>query len=78
MQIELQTSPPTPDAFLDALFDCDEARAGYVVRLPQLDMERFVGRDRFLEEMKTRRYTAVANRGQIFIICNRKDLRLLA
>lgn len=78
MQLDLQTSPPSPEEFFDDLFDCDAARAGHVVHLSHLDMERFVGRERFLEEMKARKYTALLNRGQIFVICNNKDLRLIA
>lgn len=78
MQLDFQTAPPSPEEFLEDLFNCDEARAGHVVRLSHLDMERFVGRDRFLEEVKARRYTALLNRGQILVICNNKDLRLIA
>lgn len=78
MQLDFQTAPPSPEEFLDDLFDCEDARAGHVVRLSHLDMERFVGHERFLEEMKQRRYTALLNRGQILVICNNKDLRLLA
>lgn len=78
MHPDLQTSPPSPDAFLDALYDCDAARAGHVVRLSHLDMERFVGRDLFEQDIKARKYTALLNRGQIFVFCNSKDLRLMA
>lgn len=78
MQLDYQTAPPSAEEFLDELFDCDEARAGNVVQLSHLDMERHIGREYFQEAMKARRYTALLNRGQIFIICNNKDLRLIA
>ena len=78
MRLDVQTAPPSPEEFLDALFDCDDARAGGIVQLSHLDMERFVGREAFIADMKARRYTALLNRGQIFVICNNKDLRLIA
>lgn len=78
MQLDLDPSPPSPDDFLDDLFDCDAARAGHVVQVSHLDMERFVGRERFISDMKKRRFTAVQNRSQIFIFCNNRDLRLIA
>ena len=78
MQLDVQQTPPSPEEFLADLFSSDRARAGDVVQISHLDMERFVGRDRFLDEVKQRKYTALSNRGQIFVFCNTKDLRLLA
>ena len=78
MRVDIQTSPPSPEEFLEDLFDCDAARSGHVVQLSLLDMERFVGRERFIEEMKARKFTVLSNRGQIIVICNNHDLRLMA
>ncbi len=78
MRLDLQPSPPSPEEFLHDLFDCDDAHAGHVVQLSHLDMERYIGRDRFVQEIKARRFTALSNRDQIFVICNHQDVRLLA
>lgn len=78
MKTQLRSAPPSPEDYFDALFANDEARGGGIVQISQLDMERAVGRDRFVDEMKARHFTALVNRGQIIIICNNKDLRLLA
>lgn len=74
----VQPTPPSPEEFFDDLFSTEAAQQGGIVQISQLDMERFVGRDRFIEEMKLRKFTALQNRGQIIVICNSKDLRLIA
>lgn len=74
----IQTTPPAPEEFFADLFSTEAARSGGIVQLSHLDMERFVGRDRFIEEMKSRKFTAVVNRGTITIFCNNQNLRLIA
>jgi len=78
MRANVQPSPQSPDAFFADLFNCDAAQSGGIVQLSHLDMERFVGRDRFDEEMTARKFSAILNRGQIIIFCNDKGLRLIA
>ena len=46
--------PQTPDQWFDHLFTAKSARAGSVVRRKVRDMERWVGRDAFLAETRTR------------------------
>ena len=74
----VQKSPPSPEEFLSNLFADEAAQHGGIVQLSRLDMERFIGRDLFIQEMKLRKFTALENRGQIIVIFNNKDLRLLA
>ena len=69
--------------FLDAehwishLFDSRAAREGAVVRRKVRDVERFVGRDMFLTEMRRRGFSVVENAGQFVVFCNCEPLRRL-
>ncbi|MEP4196055.1 MAG: N-(5'-phosphoribosyl)anthranilate isomerase [Aliishimia sp.] len=78
MILNAQKNPLTPEEFFEDLFSTNDAHSGGVVRLSNLDMERFIGRDRFIQEMKARKFTAMVNRGQIYIFCNNKDLHIIA
>jgi hypothetical protein len=70
--------------FLDAehwiseLFSSHAAREGAVVRRKVRDVERFVGRDPFLDEMRRRGFAVVENAGQFVIFCNREPIRRVA
>lgn len=65
----------SPDAFLLHLFSSHAARQGGVIRRKVRDIERFVGRDPFLAEMRRRGFPVVENAGQFVIFCNREPLR---
>ena len=70
--------PPTPQQFLAELFSSRAAATGAVVRRSLRDVERFMGREAFLEEMRRRGYSVVENSGQLVIFCNREPIRRLA
>ena len=57
----------SPDAWLLHLFQSQAACEGNVIRRKVRDVERYVGRDAFLAEMKRRGYPVVENAGQFVI-----------
>jgi hypothetical protein len=71
------SSSVTPAQFFAELFSSRAARKGEVIRRKVRDVERFVGRERFLAEMARRGYPVVENAGQFVIFCNREPIRRL-
>lgn len=59
------------------LFASKAARDGAVIRRKLRDIDRFVGRDRFLRELARRGYHAVENAGQLVIFCNSEPVRVV-
>ena len=66
-----------PEDWLRTVFSARAAAGGGVVRRQTRDIDRIVGRDRFLAELRRRGFHAVENGGQTVIFCNREPLRLL-
>ncbi|MEL6172395.1 MAG: hypothetical protein AAFS08_15745 [Pseudomonadota bacterium] len=62
---------------MQRIFDAKAAREGGVVRRSLRDVDRIVGRETFLLEMRRRGYHVVENAGQVVIFCNQDKLRLL-
>lgn len=69
--------PLTPDVWLRDLFLCKAVAEGHVIRRKRRDIERYVGMDRFTEEIRRRGFRAFENRGQVLVICNREPIRRL-
>jgi hypothetical protein len=69
--------PYFPQQFLAELFGSRAAWDGEVIRRKVRDVERFVGRDAFPDEMRRRGYPVVENAGQFVIFCNRAPIRRL-
>ena len=67
----------TPDRWIVQLFSARAVAEGGIVRRSVADVERLVGRQRFLREVQRRGFRAVENSGQIVIFCNRDDVRIL-
>lgn len=70
--------PVSPEQFLAELFSSRAAATGAVIRRNARDIDRFYGRDAFLEEMRRRGFSVVENAGQLVIFCNREPIRRLA
>ncbi len=70
--------PATPEMFFAKLFDSKAARDGAVIRRKVRDVERLVGREAFLCELRRRGFTAVENAGQFVIFCNCEPVRRVA
>lgn len=69
--------PVTPQQFLAELFSSRAAATGAVIRRNARDVDRFVGREEFLHEMRRRGFAVVENAGQLVIFCNREPIRRL-
>jgi hypothetical protein len=70
--------PVSPQQFLAELFSSRAAATGAVIRRNARDIDRFVGREAFLDEMRRRGFSVVENAGQMVIFCNREPIRRLA
>lgn len=70
-------SPLSPQAWMIDLFSSRAAREGAVIRRKLRDIERYVGRETFLRELRRRGFHAVENAGQIVIFCNQEPVRIL-
>ena len=66
------------DVWIGQLFSSQAAREGAVIRRKIRDIERFVGRDVFLQEMKRRGFPVVENAGQFVVFCNCEPIRRVA
>lgn len=66
-----------PGPWIGQLFASQAAREGGVIRRKVRDVDRFVGRTAFLEEMQRRGFTVFENAGQFVVFCNREPIRRL-
>ncbi|WP_306467175.1 N-(5'-phosphoribosyl)anthranilate isomerase [Limimaricola sp. G21655-S1] len=57
------------------MFSARSAVQGGVLRRKTRDVERYVGREAFLAEMRRRGFSVVENAGQFVIFCNREPIR---
>jgi hypothetical protein len=65
----------SPDIWLRHLFSSQAAQEGGIIRRKVRDIDRYVGRDAFLAEMRRRGFAVVENAGQFVIFCNREPLK---
>jgi len=68
----------TPDRWIVQVFSARAVAEGGIVRRQVADVERLVGRDRFLREIRRRGYRAVENAGQIVVFCNSEPVNVLS
>ena len=73
-----QGGPFDPESFFAEVFGSKTARSGAVVRRKVRDVERIVGRDVSLKEVRRRGFSAVENAGQFVIFCNGQRIRRVA
>ena len=64
-----------PDVFFNEMFASKAARDGAVIRRKVRDVERMIGRDIFLDEVRRRGFRAVENAGQFVVFCNSEPIR---
>ncbi len=69
--------PYSNEGWIAHLFNSQAARDGGVIRRQVRDVERYVGREAFLAEMRRRGFSVLENSGQFIIICNRDPIRRL-
>ena len=69
------SAPLSPGAWLVHLFSSQAAREGGVIRRKVRDIDRYLGREAFLSEMRRRGFPVVENAGQFVIFCNQEKIR---
>ncbi len=65
------------DPWVDQVFSARAVARGAVVRRAVHWVEREIGRDRFIEEVRLRGYCLLEAGGQFIVICNRGPIRRL-
>ena len=70
-------APITPDRWLTQLFAARIAAEGGIVRRKVADIERLVGRRRFLQEVDRRGFHVIENAGQFVVFCNQEPVVVL-
>ena len=70
-------SDPDPDIWLRNLFSAKAVGRGGVIQRSACDVERVVGRDAFLREVRRRGFTLVENGEQLVVFCSRDPVRLI-
>ncbi len=69
--------PITPDRWILQLFSAKSVAEGGIIRRKVEDVERLVGRRRFLLEVDRRGFHVVENAGQFIIFCNQEPVTVL-
>jgi hypothetical protein len=67
----------SPDQWLYQLFSPLAVAEGSTLRRDVADVEAHIGRQRFLEEVKLRGYTASEEKGQFVLTLNRRPIRVM-
>jgi hypothetical protein len=67
----------SPDKWIVQVFSARSVAEGGTVRRKVSDVERLIGRDRFLHEVRRRGFRAVENAGQFIVFCNREPVYIL-
>lgn len=77
--IGMQTKPDrqNPAFWLDQIFFTKSARRGAVVRRSVTWVDREIGRDRFLSEIRRRNFHLIRTADQFIIICHGGPIKIL-
>jgi hypothetical protein len=67
----------SPDQWIIQLFSARAVAEGGIVRRKVADVERLMGRARFVHEVGRRGFHLIENAGQFVIICNRDPVHVL-
>lgn len=68
----------SPEKWIVHLFSAKSVAEGGTVRRKVSDVERLIGRERFLHEIRRRGFRAVENVGQFIVFCNREPVHVVA
>jgi len=69
--------PVTPDRWIVQLFSAKSVAEGGIIRRKVADVERLIGRQRFLHEVRRRGFHAIENAGQFIVFCNQDPVNVL-
>lgn len=67
----------SPERWVAQMFSARTAAEGGIVRRRVADVERLIGRDRFVKEIARRGYRAVENGGHFVIFCNAEPVKIV-
>ncbi len=67
----------SPEKWIVHLFSAKSVADGGTVRRKVADVERLIGRERFLHEVRRRGFRVVENAGQFIVLCNREPVYVL-
>ena len=67
----------TPDRWIVQVFSAKAVAEAAIVRRRIKDVERLIGRERFLHEVRRRGFRVVENAGQFVIFCNNEPVQIL-
>ena len=67
----------SPERWIVHLFSAKSVAEGGTVRRKVADVERLIGRDRFLHEVRRRGFRVVENAGQFIVFCNCEPVYVL-
>lgn len=75
----MQFAPPPPlnDKWIGQMFATKAAQKGAVVRRSMAWVDREVGRDRFLEEIRRRNFHVIQTADQFVVICHNGPVHML-
>ena len=68
----------SPERWITQLFSARVVADGGIVRRQVKDVERLLGRDKFLHEVHRRGFRVVENAGHFVIFCNAEPVRILS
>jgi hypothetical protein len=63
--------------WLRGVFGAQAVNRGGVIRRAARDVERIVGRDLFIAEVRRRGFHMVENAGQFIVLCNNEPMRVI-
>jgi hypothetical protein len=67
----------SPDIWIDQMFSAQAARKGGVVRRSQSWVDREVGRERFMHEVRLRGFHLIETADQFVVVCHNGPIRIL-
>jgi len=71
------TRQSRPDQWIDQIFAAKAAEKGGVIRRSMTWVDREIGRDRFLAEVRDRGYHLIETADQFVVICHNGPIRLV-
>jgi hypothetical protein len=71
------TNHMSPERWVTQIFSARVAAEGGIVRRRVADVERLVGRERFLREVARRGFRAIENGGHFVIFCNAEPVKIV-
>ena len=75
--MHMMTRETQPDYWLNQMFAAKAARKGAVVRRSLAWVDREVGRDRFLREVRQRGFHLIETADQYIVVCHNGPIRIL-